>query len=127
MTYQRVVLIGDAHLNRWNLVMVNDKYGFSTQQVALTGRLDKHDATGETKGELPSTVHEGSHGKVGQSKEYTALAHAPTVQVFVPNCHFSHGVTVIDLGQLATGILSEMIGLIQQLFNVHFRLCLLQS
>ena len=102
------------------------KHGFSPQQVALTRRLYKHDIIRDTKGEQSLIIHECGYGKVSQCKECPTLAHAPTVQVLISYYHLSHGVMLIGFCQLTTCIPCKVIGLIQQLFNVHSRIRLLQ-
>ena len=65
MTDETAFLIGDAHFDGGNLMMVANADGFCTKQIVLFGTRDKHNAVADANGELTSCVHQGCDGEIG--------------------------------------------------------------
>ena len=112
-------LVGDAHFDGGELGMVEHLRGFGAQVVALLGARYEHHAVADAEGELAAVVHKGCNGQIGQCEQSTALAYVASVEVGVGNGHLGHGVVVIDLSELATGIGCKTVCLVQDVFNVH--------
>ena len=59
------VLVGDANLNRGDLMVIGYEGGFGPEMVALDGTGHEHDVVGDAEGKLAVLVHQGGDGKVG--------------------------------------------------------------
>ena len=115
---EAAVLIGDAHLDGGDLVVVGDADGLGGEGVAQTGAGDEHQTAGDAEGELSAVVHEGGDGEVGQREEGTALTDVAAVEMGFRDRHHRCGVTLIYFRDPAARKDSKAICAVQQFLDV---------
>ena len=115
---EAAVLIGDAHLDGGDLVVVGDADGLGGEGVAQTGAGDEHQTAGDAEGELTAVVHKGGDGEVGQREEGTALTHVAAVEMGYRDRHHRDGVTLIYFRDPTARKDSKAVCAVQQFLDV---------
>ena len=115
---EATVLIGDAHLDGRDLVVVGDADGLGGEGVAQTGAGDEHQAAGDAEGELSAVVHERGDGKVGQREEGSALTDVAAVEMGFRDRHHRDGVMLIYFRNPTARKDSKAILAVQQFLDV---------
>ena len=115
---EAAVLIGDAHLDGGDLVVVGDTDGLGGEGVAQTGAGDEHQTAGNAEGELTAVVHKGGDGEVGQREEGTALTDVAAVEMGLRDRHHRDGVTLICFRDPAARKDSKAVRAVQQFLDV---------
>ena len=98
------LLVGDAHIHVWYLVVVIHLRCFRYQRVAGLGAVQEHDVVLYAEGQSSVTVHHGSQCNVGQREVGTALTYPACIQVLWGHQHFRTGIPLTYLFQYASAI-----------------------
>ena len=94
-------------------MVIGNVNGFSTKYITLMGTGHKHDAIGNTKGQLSLAVHECSYRQVGQREQCPTLTHMAAIQVICRYRHDSNSMLFVYFRNLTTCICCKAVGTIE--------------
>ena len=113
------MLVGDAHIDIGNLVVVEHLGGLSGKRVAYLGAMEEHDVVLDAEGEAAATVHDSGDGDVGQGEECTTLTNTSSIEMIGGDGELGAGIALAHFFQNAAIVGSEAVVLRQEFFKCH--------
>ena len=103
------MLVGDAHLDVGDLVMVIHLGSLGGKRVAGLGTMKEHDVVLDAEGESLMTVHDGGQRNVGQREIDAALTDASGIEMLGGDRQFGRGMAFMNVCETATAIGCETV------------------
>ena len=103
------MLVGDAHLDVGDLVMVIHLGSLGGKRVAGLGAMEEHDVVLDAEGESLMAVHDGGQRNVGQREIDTTLADASGIEVLRGDRQFGRGMAFMYVYEPAAAIGCETV------------------
>ena len=113
------MLVGDAHVDIRDLVVVVHLGGLSGKRIADLGTVEEHDVVLDAEGEGLTTVHNGGDGDVGQGEKDTTLTDTSGIEVLGGDGEFGGGLAFAHLFEDTSAIGGEAVVLGKEIFERH--------
>ena len=112
-------LVGDAHVDVRDLMVVVDLGSLSGKRIADLGAVEEHDIVLEAEGKGLTTVHDGGDGDVGQSEKDTALADASGIEVLGSDGEFGGGIAFAHFLEDTAAVSGKAVVLGKEILESH--------